>query len=55
MSAEKGEFVLVKGGEDTDLDRRDRKPKRCRRKACIATLVVVVIVLMLGAAAGVTW
>jgi len=52
MSAEKAEFMLVKGDEDAALDPNDGRRRQRRRKTCIAVAVVLVIVLILVAFTG---
>lgn len=52
MSAEKAEFMLVKGNEDAALNPNDGRKQRRRRKTCIAVAVVLVIVLILVAFTG---
>ena len=52
MSADKGEFALVKGDEDGAVDPNESRKNRRRRKTCIVVSVVVVIVLIIVAFIG---
>ena len=52
MSAEKGEFALVKRDEDRAIDPNESRKIRRRRKTCIVVSVAVIIVLIMVAFIG---